>query len=391
MSFYPVQAQNFKLQGAGVAVAATTMKLVSFTQIDGTVLTMADFGAKGYLTIEPGVTNEEQISFTGITQNSDGTATLTGIKSVGFVTPFTETSGFSKIHVGGTVAIITNTAGFYSQFAAKGNAESISGTWTFAATNWPLIDTASTLPSADGQLATKKYVDSVAIAGAATAGTNTLGIVKLSTAAVVATSPIVVGDNDTRVPTQAQKDALAGTSGAPSSSNKYVTNADTGTSGTTNSVVRYSGTGLITVATTPVNSTDATSKSYVDTSVSAYTVVAGTAAFSVTRATANGSTSGTTSFYISATNNLIIVADGICAYTDTGSGSTTFDLLVGSDTYGSKSLDGPITGNNGGALTIFARTNALSAGTQTITAKVTTGPNQSNATWSGTFWIYTNK
>lgn len=264
MSFFPVQAQNFKLQGAGVAIGATTVKLTSFTQIDGTLLTMADFGSKGYLTVEPGVGNEEQISFTGVTQNSDGTATLSGVSCVSMVSPYTEVSGFCAVHVGGTVAILTNTSGFYSQFPIKSNAESITGTWTFAVASYPRVDNSAVLPSTDAMLATKKYVDGVAIAGAAISGTGTLGISRLSTAAVVATSPIVVGDNDTRVPTQGENDALAGTRGTPNSTNKFVTDGDTSTTGTTQWVARYSGTGILTVATTPTNTTDATSKAYVD-------------------------------------------------------------------------------------------------------------------------------
>ena len=36
-------------------------------------------------------------------------------------------------------------------------------------------------------------------------------------------SPILVGDNDPRIPTQDENDAMVGTSGTPSSSNKFVT------------------------------------------------------------------------------------------------------------------------------------------------------------------------
>lgn len=74
--------------------------------------------------------------------------------------------------------------------------------------------------------------------------TTAKGFVKLSTAPVSATEPIAVGDNDTRVPSQDENNALAGTSGTPSSSNKYVTNDDTGETGASK-VVRTNGTGLL--------------------------------------------------------------------------------------------------------------------------------------------------
>lgn len=50
---------------------------------------------------------------------------------------------------------------------------------------------------------------------------------KLSVAPVSAVNPIAVGDNDPRVPTQWENDALVGTNGTPSASNKFVTASDT--------------------------------------------------------------------------------------------------------------------------------------------------------------------
>ena len=54
----------------------------------------------------------------------------------------------------------------------------------------------------------KNYIDAAAIAGAVPASTTTLGIAKLSVAPASAPSPIVVGDNDPRVPTTAQVAAI---------------------------------------------------------------------------------------------------------------------------------------------------------------------------------------
>lgn len=81
------------------------------------------------------------------------------------------------------------------------------------------------------QLATKAYVDGVAIAGSPDASTTVKGISKLSSVPVSPTDPIAVGDNDPRVPTQSENDALVGTVGTPSSTNKFVTNDDTATTG----------------------------------------------------------------------------------------------------------------------------------------------------------------
>ena len=59
------------------------------------------------------------------------------------------------------------------------------------------------------------------------ASTTQKGLTKLSVAPAVAVEPIAVGTNDTRVPTQDENNALAGTAGAPSAINAYVTNSDT--------------------------------------------------------------------------------------------------------------------------------------------------------------------
>lgn len=79
----------------------------------------------------------------------------------------------------------------------------------------------------DGKsLVTKDYADGIAIAGAPDASTVTKGITLMSTAPVSPTSPIAVGDNDTRVPSQDENNALVGTSGTPSATNLFVTAND---------------------------------------------------------------------------------------------------------------------------------------------------------------------
>lgn len=130
MPFKISQLQSFSLAGSGVSIGQTTMTLSSFQTIDGVDLTMSDFGDTGYMTVEPGSRDrEEQISFSGVTQNVNGTATLTGIKTVLFLSPYTETSGFSKSHPGGVSTVVTNTSGFYNKLAIKDNDETITGFW----------------------------------------------------------------------------------------------------------------------------------------------------------------------------------------------------------------------------------------------------------------------
>lgn len=97
--------------------------------------------------------------------------------------------------------------------------ETIDGIKTF--TSSPIAPT----PTTATQVAIKSYVDGVAIAGAPDASTTVKGIVKMSTAPASATSPIAVGDNDVRVPTADENNALVGnnTDIAVGSGNKMVT------------------------------------------------------------------------------------------------------------------------------------------------------------------------
>jgi len=132
--------------------------------IDGSNLVTGDIGVTGFGTLEPGNgSQEEAIAFTGITQNANGTATLTGVSSVLFKSPYTASSGLTKTHAGASTFILSNDAAFYGA----------------------ILD----------------YIDTALVSGGVPATNLVLGITKLSTAAVLASNPIAVGDNDIRVPT----------------------------------------------------------------------------------------------------------------------------------------------------------------------------------------------
>jgi len=174
MSTLPIQTQPFSLAGSGAAIGATSIIIKSLKGIDGALLAMADLGTKGYMTLEPNNgSQEEQISFTGITQNADGTATITGVSSVDFKSPYTETSGVLTSHPGGSVAVLSNTSAFYSGYTNAANDVDITGIWT-------TID-----PTTPTQIANKEYVDSVVASGAADASTSVKGIVQIPTQAQV--------------------------------------------------------------------------------------------------------------------------------------------------------------------------------------------------------------
>jgi hypothetical protein len=184
-TLYP-QLQNFTLYSSGAAIGDISVVLSSMKSIDGVQLTMANFGDKGFITIDPsGGSLEEQISFSGLTVNANGTSTLTGVKSVLCLSPYTETSGLAKQHSGGATAVVAITSGLLAQFANKGNAETITGVYTFTSTAKAKYNIHPTF-SADEEIVDKKYVDDTAIAGSPNASETVKGLVQLATGAELA-------------------------------------------------------------------------------------------------------------------------------------------------------------------------------------------------------------
>lgn len=182
-----VQVQPFSLAGGGAIAGATSVILKSFQTIDGVNLAMTDFGALGFGTIEPGNgTQEEQISFTGVTQNTNGTATLTGVSHVLFVSPYTASSGTTKTHAGSTSFVISNTAGFYDRLLAKADDETITGKFVFPNDD---VSNAGIATDTDTAIATAfvtlGQLSRQAISGASNASTTVKGIVQLPTQAQV--------------------------------------------------------------------------------------------------------------------------------------------------------------------------------------------------------------
>lgn len=129
---------------AGESAAATTMRITPYPRdLDGTKLTITDFGDTPTLTIDPKVFGIEEIeSFTGITDNGDNTATLTGLsRNLVSKYPYT-TAGTGRTHGSGATVVFGNNPQLYGRLAAKENNETIPGNWTFTGTatfsNFPI-------------------------------------------------------------------------------------------------------------------------------------------------------------------------------------------------------------------------------------------------------------
>ena len=267
MSIHTIQLQPFSLAGAGTSIGATSIILTSFTKIDGSLVTMIDFGTVGYGTLEPSTAiQEEQISFSGVTQNINGTATLTGVKTVLMYSPYTETAGLTKSHAGGTVFIVSDNPGLWNTFTNKQNNETVTGTWimsggissigggatTFA--SFPISP--SSAPTTNYQLANKKYVDDTVVYGAPDASTTTKGIAKLSYAPIAPTNPIAFGSNDPAVVVITGVQSIAGVKTFTDSpvisktTHSYLTINPTGASQEAGVILQKNGTAVWTIKKT---------------------------------------------------------------------------------------------------------------------------------------------
>jgi len=187
----PVAGQTYTLAGSGVASAETSITLSSLTiSQTGYELLDADFSSTFYVTLEPGSTRRQEIvSCTTVTQNSDDTATLSGCsRGLQPFSPFTASSTYRFAHAGGTSLIFSDPPQLFNEYTAKGNDESIAGTWTFY--DFPVFATSTQLPDANAEFATKYYVDQVGAGGFTAANASTTqGIL------VNGTSPETIGVN----------------------------------------------------------------------------------------------------------------------------------------------------------------------------------------------------
>lgn len=135
-SYSPTGAGTYYLE-ATITNSQNTINLTSFDEpVSNIPYTMSYLGSTiEYGTISPQSGRSEFVSFSGITQNTDGSATLTGVVrglsrspgSGGCVASSTLASGYA----GQTKFILSNPPCQLAQYAVKQNNEEVSGLWTF--------------------------------------------------------------------------------------------------------------------------------------------------------------------------------------------------------------------------------------------------------------------
>jgi hypothetical protein len=193
-SVYPVGGSTFYLAGSGITSSASTVTLTSFQTPDGRSLTMSMFGTVGYGAFEPGSSKLEDITFSGITQNANGTATLTGVtRGNDFITPYAASTTLAKAHAGGVPFILSNTPGFYTQFMPLNNTATSSAVMVFSSTTPPRLDNVAaqgtgTYIATTSEFASVAYVNAVALTSAPNGTTGVKGVYQTATGLQAASS-----------------------------------------------------------------------------------------------------------------------------------------------------------------------------------------------------------
>jgi hypothetical protein len=202
-------AADFDTQlASNVAIGDTTATLVSATDDDGVALPTGLYG----LTYDAGNSSKEYII---CTLTSTAITNVLSISRQGVTT-----TGFARAHRRGAKVTLTDWA-ILSRIL-----NNLNGTTGFDSAVKLGYDADPAINSGDvTKFATVKFVNDTAVAGGVDATTTTKGIGKVSVAPVSAANPIFVGDNDPRVPTQGENDALVGnnTDIAVGTGNKFVT------------------------------------------------------------------------------------------------------------------------------------------------------------------------
>ncbi len=119
---------------SGMSTSITTMRVTPYPlDLDGNKLVMGDWGSIGYATIDPGISSyEEIVSFTGITDNGDNTATFTGLtRDLEGKSDYTAGSS-GKTHGSSAVVVFSNNPQIYNLYGALANDQTWAGINTFS-------------------------------------------------------------------------------------------------------------------------------------------------------------------------------------------------------------------------------------------------------------------
>jgi microcystin-dependent protein len=164
---------------------ATSVKLDALVDSKDVAVVLASFGSWFVLVIKQGDLTE-MIKCDALTQNADGSATAgvaTSGRGLNPTSPYAGSATGFDFSTGAEV-IVTNDPLTMAEFAHLNDANTWTGINTFTETAMPRVSASHTyIAGQEEYLATKRYVDSVAVAGAPDASTTAKGIVEVQTQA----------------------------------------------------------------------------------------------------------------------------------------------------------------------------------------------------------------
>lgn len=179
---------------ASIGTTDTSISISPFPRdLENVKLTITDFGSTPSATIDPKISGvEEIISFTGITDNGDNTATLTGVtRNLSSKSPYT-TVGAGRQHGANAILVFTDNPQLFNRLSSQENDETITGLKTY--TQIPVLPASN--PTTGNQATRKTYVDGLDTLAAHLAGSETFTGVKTFT---TASRPKLSIDTDTTV------------------------------------------------------------------------------------------------------------------------------------------------------------------------------------------------
>lgn len=190
-TFQPSGSGTYRL-ASSIGTTNTTIRLSSFTEPKSELpYTMTILGSDtGFGTLEPqSPTRSEFVKFTGITQNSDGSATLTGVTRglprSNTRAGCTGSTTLAASHGAQSLFILSDSPCFFNEYAIKQNDETITGSWLFPA------------PVENLNPATKAYVDTV-LTGTTTISTDKLVVAGTAGETVAAGNLVYLKTSDGR-------------------------------------------------------------------------------------------------------------------------------------------------------------------------------------------------
>ena len=110
-----IHTQPLILAGNGIVSGNTSLTFIKNTYLKNLgSISMEDFGDYGVVTLSQGQSNEEEIIFTSLVDNTD-TITISNISNIQQKQPFTLTSGVKNTHIGGSTLIFSDGVGLWKQ------------------------------------------------------------------------------------------------------------------------------------------------------------------------------------------------------------------------------------------------------------------------------------